>query len=823
MYASHPPGALGRARRVVASLAAAALATLGMTALTGGQTAHAATKATAATTAAGSMNDIVPLPVLVQPNTAASYQITAATVIWTDAGSTAANQVGDYLAGVLDPSTGYTLPVTPTSATPTGGIALLLSGAPASVGAQGYELDVTDTGVVVRAEQPAGLLAGVETLRQILPAQIESSAAQPGPWTVPGGHILDYPRLAYRGAMLDVSRHFFTVAQVEQYIDQLALYKINYLHLHLSDDQGWRIAINGWPNLTTTGAATEAGGGPGGYYTQAQYQQIVAYAQSRYITIVPEIDMPGHFTAALASYGELNCSGVAPAVDTGTGTLGNSLCTTAPIAKTFVDDVVGQLAAITPGPYIDLGGDESVGVSAADYATFMTWAQQDVVKYGKTPLGWDAITGSTLEPSTVAEYWGATSAAQMAAAAANGTQLIMAPAAKAYIDQKYTDSSVIGLSWAGNIDMETAYGWDPATDLAGVPSSAIYGIEAPLWTETVDTVQDIDYQTFPRITAYAELGWSPEAVTSAGGAYANFAQRVAAQGPRWDVMGITYEHSAEVPWQAGPTGPSGPVISQENDTCLDTGTATNPDGDGAPLVQIDTCSPGAAGQQWTAAGNGTLTLGGQCLDVTAGSTAANTPVDLSACDGAANQQWQTDNGELLNPQSGLCLTVATGGSTPGSALDIAGCANSRAQWFTLPAGADGAGPTGPVDSGITGMCLDASDGNSVNLTPADLYACNGTTAQRWSLESDGTIRALGMCLDVYGGGTSSGTRVELYTCESGDGAQQWRWSSNGTYGESLTNPQSGLCLDDPSATTTQGTQLQIYTCNGTLAQVWRLP
>ena len=823
MYASHPPGALGRARRVVASLAAAALATLGMTALTGGQTAHAATKATAATTAAGSMNDIVPLPVLVQPNTAASYQITAATVIWTDAGSTAANQVGDYLAGVLDPSTGYTLPVTPTSATPTGGIALLLSGAPASVGAQGYELDVTGTGVVVRAEQPAGLLAGVETLRQILPAQIESSAAQPGPWTVPGGHILDYPRLAYRGAMLDVSRHFFTVAQVEQYIDQLALYKINYLHLHLSDDQGWRIAINGWPNLTTTGAATEAGGGPGGYYTQAQYQQIVAYAQSRYITIVPEIDMPGHFTAALASYGELNCSGVAPAVDTGTGTLGNSLCTTAPIAKTFVDDVVGQLAAITPGPYIDLGGDESVGVSAADYATFMTWAQQDVVKYGKTPLGWDAITGSTLEPSTVAEYWGATSAAQMAAAAANGTQLIMAPAAKAYIDQKYTDSSVIGLSWAGNIDMETAYGWDPATDLAGVPSSAIYGIEAPLWTETVDTVQDIDYQTFPRITAYAELGWSPEAVTSAGGAYANFAQRVAAQGPRWDVMGITYEHSAEVPWQAGPTGPSGPVISQENDTCLDTGTATNPDGDGAPLVQIDTCSPGAAGQQWTAAGNGTLTLGGQCLDVTAGSTAANTPVDLSACDGAANQQWQTDNGELLNPQSGLCLTVATGGSTPGSALDIAGCANSRAQWFTLPAGADGAGPTGPVDSGITGMCLDASDGNSVNLTPADLYACNGTTAQRWSLEPDGTIRALGMCLDVYGGGTSSGTRVELYTCESGDGAQQWRWSSNGTYGESLTNPQSGLCLDDPSATTTQGTQLQIYTCNGTLAQVWRLP
>jgi len=820
MYVPHPPGASGPARRRLATMLAVALAMLGLAVLTSGQSAHAAA---AQATPPGSMSDIVPLPAVLQPNTAASYQITSATVIYTDAGSAAANQVGQYLAGILDPSTGYTLPVTPTSAAPTGGIALLLSGAPGSVGAQGYELDVTDTGVVIRAEQPAGLFAGVETLRQILPAQVEASTVQPGPWTVPGGHVLDYPRLAYRGAMLDVSRHFFTVAQVEQYIDQLALYKINYLHLHLSDDQGWRIAINGWPNLTTTGASTEAGGGPGGYYTQAQYQQIVGYAQSRYITIVPEIDMPGHFTAALASYGELNCSGVAPAVDTSTGTIGNSLCTTAPVARTFIDDVVGQLAAITPGPYIDLGGDESVGVSAANYATFMTWAQQDVVKYGKIPLGWDAITGSTLEPSTVAEYWGATGAAQMATAAANGTRIIMAPASSAYIDQKYTNSSIIGLSWAGNIDMETAYGWDPATYLAGVPASAIYGIEAPLWAETVDTLQDIDYQAFPRITAYAELGWSPEAVTGASGAYANFADRVAAQGPRWDVMGITYEHSTEIPWQDGPTGPSGPVVSQENDTCLDTGTATNPDGDGALLAQIDSCSPGAAGQRWTAATNGTLTLGGQCLDVTGGSTAAGTPVELWACDGGASQQWQTDGGQLLNPQSGLCLTVSTGTDAPGSTLSVNTCANSRAQWFTLPAGAGGAGPTGPVGSGITGMCLDASGGNSVNLTPADLYACNGSTAQQWSLESDGTIRTLGMCLDVYGGGRTSGTKVELYSCESGDGSQQWRWSSNGTYGESLTNPQSGLCLDDPGATTTQGTQLQIYSCNGTLAQVWRLP
>ena len=193
-----------------------------------------------------------------------------------------------------------------------GTIQLLLSGAPASVGTQGYQLTITGTAVVVRANQPAGLFAGVQTLLQLLPATVESPTVMPGPWTAPGGTVVDYPRFAHRGAMLDVARHFFTVAQIERYIDEVALYKINYLHLHLSDDQGWRIAINSWPNLAVYGGSTEVGGGPGGYYTQADYSAIVAYAQSRYITVVPEIDMPGHTNAALASYAQLNCNGFSP-------------------------------------------------------------------------------------------------------------------------------------------------------------------------------------------------------------------------------------------------------------------------------------------------------------------------------------------------------------------------------------------------------------------------------------------------------------------------------------------------------------------------------
>jgi hexosaminidase len=534
--------------------------------------------------------------------------------------------------------------------------------------------------------------------------------------------------------------------------------------------------------------------------------------------------MPGHFTAALASYGGLGCSGTAPPVDTGTGTLGNSICTTAPIAKTFIDDVIGQLAALTPGPYISVGGDEADGVSPSEYATFMTWAQQDVDKHGKTAIGWDAILNSTLAPSTVAEYWGATSASTVATAADNGTRIIMAPSSNAYMDQKYNASTVIGLTWANRIDMQTAYGWNPTTYVPGVPASAILGIEAPLWTETADTLADVDYLAFPRITAYAELGWSPESVTAGSGAFAGFAARVAAQGPRWDELGITYYHSTQIPWPTGPTGPTGSIVSQENNTCLDTVGGSTADG---ARVQIDTCAtdttaaaaattPATADQQWTAASNGTLLDDGKCLDAAGAATRAGTPVELWDCNGGADQQWRAENGELVNPISGLCLSVTSGTDTPGSALDTAGCDNARPQWFSLPAGGYGAGPTGPVSSGVTGECLNASRGQSGDLGTADLYTCDATTAQNWSVGSDGTIQALGECLTV------GGTEADLRACD-GSGAQQWRWSSNGTYGESLTNQQSGLCLDDPDGSTENGTRLQLDACNGTLAQVWRLP
>ncbi|MBV1849338.1 beta-N-acetylhexosaminidase [Catellatospora tritici] len=506
------------------------------------------TAAPAAQAAPVPLTSVVPAPVTAVPTAGVTYTITAATSIYTEPGSTAAADIGGYLAGILRPSTGYALPVAPApNGSPTG-IALLLTGAPAAVGTQGYQLDVTTTAITVRANQPAGLFAGVQTLRQLLPPAVEAATVQAGPWQVGGAQVVDYPRFAYRGAMLDVARHFFAPAAVRRYLDQLALYKVNYLHLHLSDDQGWRIAINSWPNLAVYGGSTAVGGDPGGYYTQADYTALVAYAASRYITIVPEIDMPGHTNAALASYAQLNCNGVAPALYTGTSVGFSSLCVPLQLTYTFIDQVIGELAALTPGPYLHIGGDEASSTTAADYTTFVDRVQQIVAAHGKTVLGWHDVVHASPQPSRVAQFWGTgTSDAAVAAAAANGTKVLMSPANRTYLDMKYKNNTRLGQKWAGLIDVDKAYDWNPGAYLSGVGESSVLGVEAPLWTETIRTTADIDYMAFPRLPAIAELGWSPYSTHN----LTAFKTRLGAQGPRWRVMGIAYYQSTQVSWPTG--------------------------------------------------------------------------------------------------------------------------------------------------------------------------------------------------------------------------------------------------------------------------------
>ncbi|MFF5295969.1 beta-N-acetylhexosaminidase [Paractinoplanes globisporus] len=487
------------------------------------------------------LGSVIPAPVSVHAD-GSTFSLTARTVI--ESPSSARN-VADRLASALRPATGYRLPIMAQAPAGVPAIALVPGHAGGQLGAEGYRLSVRRSGVTLRANENAGLYAGVQTLRQLLPAAIDAATPQRARWTVPGGDIVDYPRFGYRGAMLDEARHFHTPDEIKAYIDELSRFKVNYLHLHLADDQGWRIQIDSWPRLTTVGGAPGTGvdGVGGGYLTKAQYRDLVRYAAARYVTIVPEIDMPGHVNAAQVAYPELTCDGVAPPPRTDTDVGYSSLCIGKEVTYKFVEDVIRELAAMTPGPYLHIGGDEAQATTPADYLTFEQRVLPLVAKYGKTAYGWNEIAAAPAASSAVAQYWGLdTSNPTLAAAVAKGTKVVMSPANKAYLDQKYDPSTVLGLDWAGYIEVRTAYDWDPGTLLSDVPASAVLGVEAPLWSETLRSLDDIQFMAFPRLAAIAELGWSHSHD------WDSFRARLGAYGSRWVAQDVNFYHSPQIDW-----------------------------------------------------------------------------------------------------------------------------------------------------------------------------------------------------------------------------------------------------------------------------------
>ena len=492
---------------------------------------------------------VIPKPASMTASQGDSFTIDEDTRIVVAPGADAAVPIAQQLAALLRPSTGLTLALV--RDTPTGSDVALALDAPATLGAEGYQLDVTGAGVRLSAAQPAGLFRGLQTLRQLLPPWAESMAVQRGPWTVPGVAITDRPRFAYRGGMLDVSRHFMSVDEVKRYIDDVALYKINHLHLHLSDDQGWRIAIEDWPDLTTIGGSLEVGGTPGGFYTQEQFRDLVAYAAERFVTVVPEIDTPGHTNAALASYAELNCDGVARSLYTGTAVGFSSLCVGKEITYQFLSDVISDIAAMAPGPYYHLGGDEAQVTPEADYITLIDRESQIVAAHGKTVMGWAEILQATTGAGSVAQFWAPRADTAVAAQArAKGARFVMSPASRAYMDMKYSPTTPLGLSWAGYIEVADAYTWDPVTFNPGVVEAEVLGVEAPVWTETLKDILDVEFMVFPRLPAIAELGWSP----ADGRSLPEFLVRLAAQGTRWMVRGTNFYTSNQVPWRADVRG-----------------------------------------------------------------------------------------------------------------------------------------------------------------------------------------------------------------------------------------------------------------------------
>jgi hexosaminidase len=252
--------------------------------------------------------------------------------------------------------------------------------------------------------------------------------------------------------------------------------------------------------------------------------------------------MPGHTNAALASYPELNCNGKATELYTGTEVGFSSLCTNKPITYKFIDDVIRELAELTPGPYIHIGGDESHVTKKEDYIPFVNKVQDIVISHGKKVLGWDEISLAALRPHATAQYWA--NAENALRAVEQGAQILMSPAAKAYVDMKYDSTTTLGLHWAGYIEVDTAYIWDPATLVPGIERENILGVEATLWTETITNREEMEYMVFPRLPGIAEIGWTPSEQRS----WDEYKFRLAKHGEKFKAMDINFYQSKLVPW-----------------------------------------------------------------------------------------------------------------------------------------------------------------------------------------------------------------------------------------------------------------------------------
>lgn len=486
------------------------------------------------------LDSLIPMPMSVVP-ASGEFVVSAETRVVLD--QLDLQPTGRLLADWLAPAFGTRLDISAPPPPDLGGLIVLSLVSSAELGDEGYTITITPQRILLEAHAPAGMFYAAQTLRQLLPPVLDETTGET--WSIPAATITDKPRYAYRGAMLDVARHFHDVDDVKRVIDLLSTYKMNHLHLHLSDDQGWRIEIQSWPDLTAIGSQTAVDGAEGGFYTQAQYSEIVAYAAERFITIVPEIDMPGHTNAALASYAELNCDGVARQPYTGIEVGFSTLCIEKDITYQFVDDVVRELAAITPGPYIHIGGDESKSTAPDDYVMFVERVQEIVLSHGKTSIGWEEIAQATLAPGTIVQHWFSTHAQQ---AVEQGAKVLISPASKIYLDMKYDDSTALGLNWAGNSSIYDSYNWDPDKLIPGVSGSDIIGVESPLWSETLETIDDIEYMLFPRLLGVAEIAWSP----AEGRGWREYRVRLATHGPRLDALGVNFYRDDNIKWGEQP-------------------------------------------------------------------------------------------------------------------------------------------------------------------------------------------------------------------------------------------------------------------------------
>ncbi len=481
----------------------------------------------------------------------------------------AAAQEARRLAEALSKPLGRRVPVVRGGAKH-GDIEMTLTPPDPWLGEEGYRLAVGPERVVIRASTTAGLFYGGITLEQLLPSTVFSGAAaagaSSGTLSAPAVEIVDSPRFAWRGLLLDPARHFLPPEFLKRFVDLMALHKLNTLQIHLTDDQGWRFEVKKYPRLTQVGSvrkesprhgdASQGDGTPYGpfFYTQAQMRELAAYAAARHVTILPEIEMPGHFLAALAAYPEFSCTGGPFEVRTRWGVNPDILCPGNDAAVAFAKDVLAEVIDVFPSRFIHIGGDEAprdrwkvcpkcqARIKAEDLKgepQLQTWFNSQVERFlvsrGRRLIGWDEILEGGLTPGAAVMSWRGMEGGIAAANA--GHDVVMSPTSHCYLDYAQAKGPAEPESIGGFIPLPTVYAFEPVPSrLSADKQGHVLGVQGNLWSEFLWTPKDVEYSAFPRAAALAEVAWSPEP----GRDYADFLRRLERHLKRLDELGVNY-------------------------------------------------------------------------------------------------------------------------------------------------------------------------------------------------------------------------------------------------------------------------------------------
>ncbi len=520
---------------------------------------------------------IIPQPAVLRPGVG-SFQVNRSVAIVIAPKQPELLKIANMLNAALSKATGFTLNIE--NADRKGAIHLTLSPDEA-LGKEGYNISVTPEAISIIGNAPAGLFYGMQTLLQLMPKEIESKKVVADvKWMVPAVQINDRPRFGWRGLMLDVSRHFFTVDEVKAFIDDMARYKYNLMHFHLTDDQGWRLEIKSLPKLTEVGAwnvkktgrfnyfSAPADNEPrdfGGFYTQEQMKELIRYAKDRYVDIMPEIDVPGHSLAAIASYPDLSCTPGTYKVNSGdpfmdwhndgtfTARIDNTLCPANEKVYNFLDKVFTEVAALFPFEYVHMGGDECAKNFWEKSAEVKALMQREKLKdmhevqsyfvgrvskivgaRGKKMMGWDEILeGGLVKDASVMSWRGMKGGIE---AAKMGHEVVMTPTTHAYLDYMQGDAAIEPPVYA-TLRLKKAYEFEPLPE--GVDPKLIKGGQANLWTEQVYNTRHMQYMLWPRAMAIAEAVWSPKQSRN----WTNFVGRVESHFARFDVADRKYAPS----------------------------------------------------------------------------------------------------------------------------------------------------------------------------------------------------------------------------------------------------------------------------------------